>query len=188
MHERYDTPISYSNDIALINLARPAYLGMGVGLACLPDSNHQLPFDNINKKCWITGWGTLSHWGSFPNTLMQASVPLVSKQRCMSTFPGKIDDSMLCAGFDEGGVDTCQGDSGGPLVCEFNGTWHLEGVTSWGYGCARPGMFGMYAKVRHLKSWLSSNMLVTLPQKNQSSVLGNHPYIHLYILAKMKTY
>ena len=63
---------------------------------------------------------------------MQASVPLVSKQRCMNAHPGKTDDSMLCVGLDEGGVDSFQGDSGGPLVCEFNGTWYLEGVTSRG--------------------------------------------------------
>ncbi|XP_078364332.1 uncharacterized protein LOC144648698 isoform X1 [Oculina patagonica] len=174
MHEYYKTPLSESNDIALIKLASPADLGEGVGLVCLPDTVHQLPLDNLNKKCWITGWGTLSSGGSQPNTLQQASVPLVSKQRCMNVYPGDIDDSMLCAGFDEGGVDTCQGDSGGPLVYEFNGTWYLEGVTSWGYGCAESGYYGVYAKVRNFKSWLSKNMYtVVVPPSvsppNQSS-------------------
>ncbi|KAL9953476.1 hypothetical protein ACROYT_G040898 [Oculina patagonica] len=167
MHESYETPNSDSNDIALIKLVSPADLGVGVGLVCLPDTGHQLPVDNVNKKCWITGWGRLSSGGSSPNSLMQASVPLVSKQRCINAYPGKIDDSMLCAGLDIGGVDTCQGDSGGPLVCEFNGTWYLEGVTSWGYGCARPGKYGVYAKVRNLKPWLLSN--VVPPTQNQSS-------------------
>jgi len=158
VHENYKIPHRYSNDIALINLASPAELGAGVGLVCLPDTGHQLPIDDLNKRCWITGWGHLSSWGSSPNTLMQASVPLVSKQRCKNRYPGKIDDSMLCAGLDEGGVDTCQGDSGGPLVCEFNGTWYLEGVTSWGYGCAEPGNYGVYAKVQALKLWLITNI------------------------------
>ena len=112
---------------------------------------------------------------------MQASLPLVSKQRCINSHPGRIDESMLCAGLDEGGVDTCQGDSGGPLVCEFDGTWYLEGVTSWGYGCAYPGKYGVYAKVRNFKSWLSSNMYTVVPptlppQNHSSSALGEDIY------------
>ena len=158
MHENYDIPLKKSNDIALLNLASPAELGVGVGLVCLPDTGHQLPFDNLNKRCWITGWGHLSFGGSSPNTLMQASLPLVSKQRCKNAYPDKIDDSMLCAGLDEGGVDTCQGDSGGPLVCKFNGTWYLEGVTSWGHGCGELNYYGVYANVQALKSWLLTNM------------------------------
>ena len=113
---------------------------------------------------------------------MQAAVPLVSKQRCVIAYPGYIDDSMLCAGQDEGGIDACQGDSGGPLVCEFNGTWYLEGATSWGYGCAEPKFYGVYAKVRNFKSWLSSNMHTdvppsVLPQNQSSSALGKHNWV-----------
>ena len=181
MHESYKIPLEDSNDIALINLLSPAVLGKGVGLVCLPDTGHHLPFDNLAKKCWITGWGRLSSGGSQPNRLRQASVPLVSKQRCTSALPGYIDDSMLCAGFDSGGVDTCQGDSGGPLVCEFNGTWYLEGVTSWGFGCAEPNRYGVYAKVRNLKSWLLTNMdlivaPVVSPQNQSSPSLGELNY------------
>jgi len=116
MHENYNSPNSYSYDIALIKLVSPADLGVGVGLVCLPDTSHQLPLDNINKKCWITGWGTTYSGGPSANSLMQAEVPLVSQSRCETAYPDQIDDSMLCAGLDVGGVDSCQGDSGGPLV------------------------------------------------------------------------
>jgi len=158
MHENYFIPLLESNDIALLKLVSPAELDEGVGLVCLPDTSHDLPIDNLDKKCWTTGWGTLYSGGPSPNTLMQASVPLVSKGRCDNAYPDSIDDSMLCAGLDEGGIDACQGDSGGPLVCEFDGTWYLEGVTSWGEGCALPNKYGVYAKVRHFISWLSRNM------------------------------
>ena len=178
-HENYKNPLSYSNDIALIKLLKPADLGVGIGLVCLPDVRHALPFDNLNKKCWITGWGTLSSGGSQPNSLMEAQIPLVSKGRCLNSYPGKIDDSMLCAGLDAGGVDTCQGDSGGPLVCEFNGTWFLEGATSWGQGCAYASKYGVYANVRDLKAWITNHIYQAIPPAvsphNQSvSALGKY--------------
>lgn len=164
-HEQYHSPVSYSHDIALLRLAKPARLGKGVGLVCLPDSRFPLPIDDPNKKCWITGWGRLASGGASPDKLMQVDVPLMSKERCLKGYPGKIHDSMLCAGLDQGGVDACQGDSGGPLVCEYNGKWYLEGATSWGYGCAEAGRPGVYAKVRYLLSWIKSKMGAVVPPK-----------------------
>ena len=180
MHENYFIPLPESNDIALLKLVSPADLGEGTELVCLPDTNHELPIDNLDKKCWTTGWGTLSSGGPSPNTLMQASIPLVSKGRCDNAYPDAIDDSMLCAGLDEGGIDSCQGDSGGPLVCEFYGTWYLEGVTSWGQGCALPKKYGVYAKVRQFVSWLSRNMNAPpteSPQNQSSSALGKNNHL-----------
>ena len=52
---------------------------------------------------------------------------------------------MIYAGLEQGGIDTSQGDSDGPMVCETGGKFHVHGATSWGYGCAQPGKFGVYA-------------------------------------------
>ncbi|KAL9985595.1 hypothetical protein ACROYT_G008017 [Oculina patagonica] len=155
MHENYGSPEQYAHDIALLKLKTKATLGAGVGLVCLPDKSLALAPD---KRCYITGWGTLSSEGSQPDYLQEASVPIVSQEQCRNSYPGLIHDSMICAGFDEGGVDACQGDSGGPMVCEFDGKWYLEGATSWGYGCAAANYYGVYAKVRYLKSWVEDTM------------------------------
>ena len=40
-----------------------------------------------------------------------------------------------------------QGDSGGPFVFDRNGKFELVGVVSWGLGCARPGVYGIYAEL-----------------------------------------
>ena len=166
LHPSYN-PVTLVHDIALLKLVEPAKLGKGIGLVCLGDDTHKLPINDV-KRCYITGWGTLTSGGRQPNVLMQASVPLVSKKQCLQGYPNKIDDSMLCAGLDQGGVDACQGDSGGPLVCEYGGRWFLEGVTSWGYGCAQALRYGVYAKVRYFNKWLADMMKVISP------TTGNH--------------
>ena len=41
-----------------------------------------------------------------------------------------------------------QGDSGGPLVVsDPDGRWTIVGLTSYGFGCARPNMPGVYARI-----------------------------------------
>ena len=126
-----------------------------VNLVCLPRYVN-VPSDGT--KCWITGWGRLASGGATPDILQQVQVPVVSRARCEKAYPRKIHDSMICAGLDQGGIDSCQGDSGGPMVCETGGKFYLHGATSWGYGCASPGKFGVYAKVKYLLPWINSEM------------------------------
>ncbi|XP_068728977.1 CUB and peptidase domain-containing protein 1-like [Montipora capricornis] len=156
-HEHYSS-LNQSNDIALLRLSKPAKLRHGVGLVCLSDGKFELPFDEEDRKCWATGWGALRYDGPSSKELMQVEIPLVSRENCLYSYPGRIDDTMICAGSSQGDKDTCQGDSGGPLVCEFNGKWYLEGVTSWGEKCATAGQPGVYADVRYFKSWIMDNM------------------------------
>lgn len=154
-HPLYHKPKSYSHDIALLKLDKPARLNSYVNTACLPETI-EAPVEG--KRCWITGWGRLSSGGATPDDLQQVSVPIVGPTRCEKAYPDKIHDSMICAGVDEGGIDSCQGDSGGPMVCESGGRFYLQGATSWGYGCAAAGKFGVYAKVKYLLPWLKEKM------------------------------
>ena len=153
-HHEYNSVTRYNYDIALIHLDRPAILHEGVALVCLPDDQIAFP---PGSECWITGWGTLKPGGESPDELQQAMVPLVSNQECTkngSYEASTITPEMLCAGLPQGGKDACQGDSGGPLVCEDNGKWYLMGDTSWGYSCAEPNFYGVYARVAALKDWV----------------------------------
>ncbi|KXJ21989.1 CUB and peptidase domain-containing protein 1 [Exaiptasia diaphana] len=155
MHESYQNPKQYSNDIALLKLEKPVTLDKYTNLVCLPPRAVDIATDS---KCWITGWGTLSSGGSQPETLQQAEVPIVSPATCQNSYPNMIDKTMVCAGLKKGGVDACQGDSGGPMVCESNGAFYLHGATSWGYGCAAPDKYGVYARVSHLRDWIDQKI------------------------------
>jgi len=155
IHSSYQSPKTYSNDIALLKLDKPAVYDKYIHPVCLPQLNNHVA---VGKSCWITGWGTLSSGGSQPENLQQAEVPIVHKDICTASYPNQIDDSMICAGLKAGGVDACQGDSGGPMVCEDNGAFYLHGATSWGYGCAYPDKYGVYARVAHLRQWIDDQM------------------------------
>lgn len=94
----------------------------------------------------------LPHWRVLLNVSNQAA--------CNSNYGGTagspvIFDSMVCAGFQEGGRDSCQGDSGGPLVHkDANGQYTLVGVVSWGYGCAVAGYPGVYTRAASFEAWM----------------------------------
>ncbi|KAJ8005256.1 hypothetical protein DPEC_G00144750 [Dallia pectoralis] len=104
--------------------------------------------------CTVSGWGNTMSSTANRDRLQCLNIPILSFKDCDNSYPGMITDSMFCAGYLEGGKDSCQGDSGGPVVC--NG--QLQGVVSWGYGCAERDHPGVYAKVCMFKDWLDKTM------------------------------
>ncbi len=145
-------PFTYDNDIALIELERSA----SVETIPLYEGSEDLSgFDAVT-----IGWGNTSPSGmeSYPEKRMQVTLPVVTNTQCNVSYGGTISDSMMCAGYLEGGKDSCQGDSGGPLVVNINSRWELAGVTSWGEGCARPGYYGVYARISAFRSFIRTTM------------------------------
>jgi secreted trypsin-like serine protease len=93
--------------------------------------------------------------GQSSTTLLQVALPIVSQTQCRQVYRG-LTDNMLCAGYSQGGKDACQGDSGGPFMCYVKGRWQLTGIVSYGHGCAKPGVPGVYARVNRYLSWIQS--------------------------------
>uniref|UniRef100_A0A8C5LGD4 Plasminogen n=1 Tax=Jaculus jaculus TaxID=51337 RepID=A0A8C5LGD4_JACJA len=143
-------------DIALLKLARPAKITNKVIPACLPSANYVVADRTL---CYITGWGeTKGTYGA--GQLKEAQLPVIENKVCnrRDYLNGRVRSTELCAGHLAGGVDSCQGDSGGPLVCFEKDKYILQGVTSWGLGCARPNKPGVYVRVSRYVSWIEEIM------------------------------
>src|SRR5690242_4274528 len=89
---------------------------------------------------------------------MQVVLPVVSNQACKRVYSSLVPDAMMCAGIDAGGKDSCQGDSGGPYFFEGKEGYTLQGIVSWGYGCARPNVPGIYARVTTYIDWIQQQI------------------------------
>jgi secreted trypsin-like serine protease len=135
-------PVTFDNDVAIWRLTAPA---TGVTLATLASAAGA-----PGVKLLATGWGALTQGGQRPVDLMKVQVPVVEQTNCndANSYNGAVTDRMICAGLDQGEKDTCQGDSGGPLT-GGDGNNVLNGITSWGQGCAQPNLFGVYTNVAH---------------------------------------
>uniref|UniRef100_A0A8C2NFE2 Peptidase S1 domain-containing protein n=1 Tax=Capra hircus TaxID=9925 RepID=A0A8C2NFE2_CAPHI len=148
-HPRYSS-WTLDNDILLIKLSTPAVINARVSTLALPSACAP-----AGTECLISGWGnTLSSGVNYPDLLQCLEAPLLSHADCEASYPGEITNNMICAGFLEGGKDSCQGDSGGPVAC--NG--ELQGIVSWGYGCAQKGKPGVYTKVCNYVDWIQETI------------------------------
>jgi len=154
-HSDYNSG-TLENDISILKLAEKVdlYTYPNIKPACLPSYKYSGP-------AVVSGWGTTSSGGVSQSWLKDTNVDVYPQGSCGDYPPGDITDDMLCAGYPHGGKDACQGDSGGPLVARQisdSDSYTLTGVVSWGWGCASPGLPGIYANVSYFTSWLYDNM------------------------------
>ncbi|XP_076136110.1 trypsin-3-like [Alosa pseudoharengus] len=151
-HPEYN-PRTVDNDVMLIKLSQPAVINQYVQTMALPSDCAP-----AGTMCRVSGWGNIrdSNQGSrYPDKLQCLEIPIIDDDTCWNdAYPFQVTSNMMCAGFMEGGKDSCQGDSGGPLVC--NG--EVQGVVSWGKGCAMRNKPGVYAKVCNYISWIKETM------------------------------
>ncbi len=144
-HPNYLSP-KKGNDVAVITLAGDS-------------SATPLPLMNVDPTipentllyANIAGWGLTSEGGLPSLDLLKAEVPYATRAQCVTAYP-TLPANTLCAGFKTGGIDTCQGDSGGPL---YSGD-AVVGITSYGFGCARMGYYGVYTSVAAFHTWIAA--------------------------------
>ena len=102
----------------------------------------------VNETTTVLGWGLTAENGAQSDVLKQLNISVWDNAKCNvdAELANQIDETMFCAGGLKG-EDSCQGDSGGPVIVTRDGEDHLAGVVSWGIGCARDGLPGVYSRV-----------------------------------------
>ncbi|XP_072311921.1 transmembrane protease serine 9-like [Eucyclogobius newberryi] len=157
LHPNYDSFTS-DNDVALLRLSSAVTFTDYIRPVCLAATDSVF---NSGTDSWVTGWGSIREGEPlpFPKTLQEVEVPVVGNRQCNClNGVGTITDNMICAGLLAGGKDSCQGDSGGPMVSKQGSVWVQSGVVSFGFGCARANLPGVYSRVSNYQSWINSHI------------------------------
>lgn len=161
------------NDVALMLLAEPPEQS-----SLIPERRASIRLPNVSDAYWIDepylavyaqGWGNTEQ-GSDSLKLKEVLLPIVDRDFCDRRFEkhgATILPGMLCAGFVDGNFDSCQGDSGGPLVYRAEGNIAvprsgepvLVGIVSWGIGCGRSDLFGVYTSASYYRPWIEARIL-----------------------------
>jgi len=144
------------NDIALLKLEKPAKRRQNIDVVCVAKEEQ---FSTVGaSNCFVTGWGRKTETSDHSVVLKEISVPMWDHRNCNEALQAQfgpsyiLPDSAVCAGAE--GRDACDGDGGGPLVCENDGQWYQIGIVSFGIGCGRRGVPGVYTKVSAFQPWL----------------------------------
>jgi secreted trypsin-like serine protease len=161
VHEAYDSATS-DNDIALLHLIGPAPAELTT--AVMADAELDKQYVVALGDAVVIGWGATAEGASTTPQLMRVWVDIQDRALCQTNYQEvipsiQITDNMLCAGLPEGGQDSCQGDSGGFLGAPLGNNKYVQlGIVSWGIGCARPKLFGVYTRVGNYADWMQEQM------------------------------
>jgi len=148
VHASFNSPQQFQNDIALLQLARPAS-GAGVGTASLPSPGA----DYRGQTCTLSGWGLVRrHPEQLADQLQKVSGQIWTRSQAQSVWGRNKPPNTVAFG-QPGRWSACMGDSGGPLAC--GGT--IVGIVSFGPGEC-DGKPGVFTEVSQFRDWISSKM------------------------------
>jgi secreted trypsin-like serine protease len=137
------------NDIALLKLDKTVD---NINPILLPGSSYDAFTIAAGTQATVLGWGLTQETTDDEVILRKVELPITEQAVCSQSMAKNlinIEDSMICAGYPEGGKDACSGDSGGPLVYFSDPlqNWVQVGIVSFGIGCALADEYGVYTRI-----------------------------------------
>ncbi|KAG0726954.1 Phenoloxidase-activating factor 2 [Chionoecetes opilio] len=159
IHPQFDNS-TLVNDIALLELKRAARRKANIDAVCMPKEEDFK--EGSTARCYVTGWGRQDEASEHSVVLKEINVPLWSNPSCQNALRDQfgpaysLPSTALCAGAE--GRDACDGDGGGPLVCEKDRHWYQVGVVSFGIGCGRRNVPGVYTRVQAFEQWIKTTI------------------------------
>ena len=154
IHPKYTKKPTTLHDIALVKLCKDLTFTRYVRPILLPAGKFVVP---NSANVIVAGWGHTKEDGVASAILQKVHLRKINLSACKKIYSG-ITKGQICAGVRKGGKDSCQGDSGGPLWYETNRKPYLIGAVSFGAGCARPNIPGVYTNVAHYRTWIGKIM------------------------------
>ncbi|XP_053680039.1 venom protease isoform X2 [Anopheles nili] len=168
-HPSYDKKDGHT-DVAVLYMESEVQFSDAIKPICLPLSETIRTKNFIGYTPFVAGWGRTQEGGKSANVLQELQLPIIANDECRTLYNkiGKVfsqkqfDNAVMCAGVLEGGKDSCQGDSGGPLMLPqrfgTNFYYYQVGVVSYGIGCARAEVPGVYTRVASFVDWIQQKV------------------------------
>ncbi|EFY94045.1 Peptidase S1/S6, chymotrypsin/Hap [Metarhizium robertsii ARSEF 23] len=142
-HPQYN-PTTHDNDVAILKISPPVNKNAAVEFAKLAQEG---TYPKPGQKR-VAGWGQIQPGSPSglppPTKKREVEVNSMTHPQCQQIYQWRnlaVTGNMVCAKAQ--GKDSCSGDSGGPLLDASTG--ELEGVVSWGLGCADQQFPAVYA-------------------------------------------
>jgi len=158
------------NDLAILYLERDVDFSDTIRPICIPTDDPLRSKDFLGYQPFVAGWGKTQEAGNSANVLQELQITVLSNNECKEKYKliGKFvseqqfDSAVICAGELIGGKDSCQGDSGGPLMAPqtIRGkvNYYQIGIVSYGIGCARANIPGVYTRVQTFVDWIQQKI------------------------------
>uniref|UniRef100_A0A182J2A7 CLIP domain-containing serine protease n=1 Tax=Anopheles atroparvus TaxID=41427 RepID=A0A182J2A7_ANOAO len=168
-HPSYDKKDGHT-DLAVLFMEREVQFNEAIKPICLPLGETIRSKNFIGYMPFVAGWGRTQEGGKSATELQELQIPIIANDECRTLYDkiGKVfsqkqfDNAVMCAGVLAGGKDSCQGDSGGPLMLpQRQGSqfyYYQVGIVSYGIGCARAEVPGVYTRVASFVDWIQQKV------------------------------